>query len=181
MYVCLFQCLLPLNADTVLLKYKWLLCSFTHANHFELVFRSKHLLIFFQDEAAFEQVFSDALFKSYIFKMRAKVETYNVSLIDSRLGRASLGLVFFSFSHMLSFILKRNAAPRPFILGIHLICISLELRPSAGGPYTPHAKRVLAKCNCAKLISGESKRGYFLSQSPARVNLALFVWRSAAS
>lgn len=29
------------------------------------------------DEAAFDQVFQDAMFKSYIFKLRAKMETYN--------------------------------------------------------------------------------------------------------
>ena len=28
---------------------------------------------------AFEQVFQDAIFKSYIFRLRAKTETYNVS------------------------------------------------------------------------------------------------------
>lgn len=35
--------------------------------------------LFFQNEQAFDQVFTDACFKSYIFKFRAKVETYNVS------------------------------------------------------------------------------------------------------
>ena len=35
----------------------------------------------FQNEAAFDQVFQDACFKSYVFKLRAKVETYNVRKI----------------------------------------------------------------------------------------------------
>ena len=33
----------------------------------------------FQDEAGFDQVFQNATFKPYIFKLRAKMETYNVS------------------------------------------------------------------------------------------------------
>ena len=37
------------------------------------------VILSFQNEAEFDQVFSDALFKSYVFKMRAKFETYNVS------------------------------------------------------------------------------------------------------
>lgn len=35
--------------------------------------------LLFQDEAQFEQLFQEASFKSYIFKLRAKMETYNVS------------------------------------------------------------------------------------------------------
>jgi len=33
----------------------------------------------FQDENAFDRIFTEATFKSYVFKMRAKVEPYNVS------------------------------------------------------------------------------------------------------
>ena len=34
--------------------------------------------LYFQNEQGFEQVFQDATFKSYTFKLRAKMETYNV-------------------------------------------------------------------------------------------------------
>ena len=37
-----------------------------------------------QDEAAFDQAFQSAYFKKYIFKVRAKMDTYNVSLINLR-------------------------------------------------------------------------------------------------
>ena len=33
----------------------------------------------YQNEPAFDQIITDSTFKSYIFKLRAKMETYNVS------------------------------------------------------------------------------------------------------
>jgi len=40
---------------------------------------SRRLLCRGQDEAAFDHVFAEANFKSFIFRLRAKMETFNVS------------------------------------------------------------------------------------------------------
>lgn len=39
----------------------------------------KYCISVFQNENAYDQVFVDSNFKTYIFKLRAKMETYNVS------------------------------------------------------------------------------------------------------
>jgi len=39
----------------------------------------------FQNEMAYDNVFEEASFKTYIFKLRAKVETYNVSPLSHSL------------------------------------------------------------------------------------------------
>lgn len=49
-----------------------------------LIYYVQHkVIIHFQNEAQYDQIFNEANFKTYIFKLRAKVETYNVSKHDS--------------------------------------------------------------------------------------------------
>ena len=51
-----------------------------HIKYHKYIFFHLISIYFLQNEAQYDQVFSEANFKTYIFKLRAKVETYNVSI-----------------------------------------------------------------------------------------------------
>ena len=71
------------------------------------VFRIKEVCLFTvfnfflqQDDVAFDNLFMEASFKSYIFKLRAKMENYNVSKL--------LCLLFLSCRFLFIFKLERK-------------------------------------------------------------------------
>lgn len=61
----------------------------------------KDLYLFLQNEQAFEEVFQNANFRSFTFRIRVKLETFNVSKIT----RAAEGLII---SGKLLFVTHNN-------------------------------------------------------------------------
>lgn len=51
----------------------------------------KVLHLFLQNEQAFEEVFQNANFRTFIFKIRVKLETYNVSEVTWDAGGLAVG------------------------------------------------------------------------------------------
>ena len=45
---------------------------------YRVIISNRHWILL-QNESAFDQVFEQAMFKEYVFKLRVKMETYNVS------------------------------------------------------------------------------------------------------